>query len=110
MEQHYEQVTKILKEMAKGNETFLDDESFRLSLLEIYSDNDHKKLSNLVSLLTNVYFKFGGNYVNAFEEAVCDIYRDYESLNKYHLNENEETMKKIREFYQYSIKEHCESN
>ena len=113
MEQHYEHVIKVLKEMAEGNQTIPDDESLRLSLLEIYSNNDYKKIGNLVSLLTNVYLKNGGfkeNYSEAFEEAACDIYNDYENLNQYHLNKSEENMKSIKEFYKDSIKKYCESN
>ena len=117
MKQHYENVIKTLKEMTEGNKTIPNDESLdeslRLSLLDIYSSKEHKKLGNLVSLLANVYLKngeFKENYAGAFEEAACDLYHDYENLNKYHLNKSEENMKSIREFYQDSIKKYCESN
>ena len=113
MEKHYEHVIKTLKEIAEGNETLFDDESLRLSLLDIYSDNDHKKLGNLLSLLTNIYFKngeFSGNYAEAFKEAVCDLYCDYENINRDYLNKNKENMKDIRKFYQDSIKEYSENN
>ena len=113
MEQHYEQVIRTLKEMAKGNEIIPDDESLRLSLLDIYSDKDHKKLGNLVSLLTNVYLKngeFGESYAEAFEEAACDIYKDYKKINEDYFNKDEISMKNIMEFYQNSIKEYSESN
>ena len=114
MEQYYEQVIRTLKEMAKGDEIIPDDESLRLSLLDIYSSKDHKKLGNLVSLLTDVYFKIGEfseiNYVKAFEEAVCDIYKDYKKINEDYFDKNEENMKNIMEFYQDSIKGYSESN
>jgi len=81
MKQHYENVIKTLKEMTEGNKTIPNDESLdeslRLSLLDIYSSKEHKKLGNLVSLLTNVYLKNG-----EFKEIRVELKVDEKDIKK----------------------------
>ncbi len=100
----------MLQEIKNGSENIPDDEDVNLALHEIYFNKERKKLGGLVSLLANIYFKKGKfkNYLEAFEEAVIDLYKDYIQINKQYFNEKEK--KNIQKFYLSSMKKSVRNN
>jgi len=113
MAQYYENIIKTLEDVAKGSKTIPDtnDESLRLSLLEIYTHNEYKKLGNIIHLLSAVYLrknKFKKNYSKIFDEAIIDLYSVYEQINKQYFNG--ENIEDFTEFYKDSINKYYQSN
>lgn len=115
MIKYYDQLIYTIKEISKGNIICDDEEldnTLKLALHEVYIKSDSNKLSTIVLNIAKFYFENGdfNGYASAFNEAVIDLYKSYEEVNKEYFNGNEKEIEDIKKFYKKSLKNYLQIN